>query len=91
VIAQLAGYSLLHRLSVPESKESRNALERRRVLEWRVAQSGKFDTAFLPWSRNRLAQHRFVLMRRFEREEDCVNAILSEHHITLDPGPAKAH
>ena len=91
VIAQLAGYSLLHRLSAPESKESRNALERRRVLEWRVAQSGKFDSAFLPWSRSRLAQHRFDLMRRFEREEDCIDAILSEHHIALDPGPVKAH
>ena len=91
VIAQLTGYTLVHRLAAPESKESRSALERHRILEWRVAQSGKFDTAFLPWSRNRLAQRRFDLMRHFEREEDCINAILSKHHLALEPASVKAH
>ena len=91
VMAQLTGYTLMHRLSAPESKEARSALERHRILEWRVVRSGKFDTAFLPWSRNRLAQHRFDLMRHFEREEDCIDALLSQHHLALEPAPAKAH
>lgn len=90
-IVQLTGYTLMHRLSAPESKEARSALERHRILEWRVVTAGKFDSAFLPWSRNRLAQHRLDLMRHFEREEDCINAILSEHHLALEPAPAKVH
>lgn len=91
VIAQLAGLSLTHRGSAPDSKEGRNAQEHHRILEWRVVHSGKFETAFLPWSRNRLAQHRFDLMRRFEREEDCINTILIEHRAAMEPAPAKTH
>jgi hypothetical protein len=49
-----------------------------------MQQAGKFESAFLPWTRNRRAAHRLALMRKFPREEDSVNAILREHHVSTD-------
>ena len=83
VAAQLAGYSLQRRLAPPESPQARSALEHHRALEARVAREGKFQSAFLPWFRNRIAAHRIELMRRHEREEDCINAVLLEHHVEI--------
>ena len=43
VAAQMAGFSLARRLLAPDSKEARAMVERRHVLEWRVAEAAKFD------------------------------------------------
>jgi hypothetical protein len=83
IAAQLAGYSLQRRLAPPESAQARIAQERHRALETRVAREARFETAFLPWFRNRVAVHRIELMRQHEREEDCINAVLQEHHVEI--------
>lgn len=78
VVAQLAGFAIQRRLHPPDSAEARSAAEHRHALEERVQREAKLETAFLPWVRNRIATHRIALMRRYEREEDCIDAVLAE-------------
>jgi hypothetical protein len=85
VAAQLVGFSLARHLLGPDSKEARNIAERRRVLEWRVAQAAKFDSPLLPWTKNARARARLAQMRALPREEDVCIAILKEHKVALDP------
>ena len=85
VAAQLAGFSLARHLLAPDSKEARNSAERRRVLEWRVAEAAKFDSPLLPWTKNARARARLAQMRALPREEDVCIAILKEHKAALDP------
>ncbi len=85
VAAQLAGFSLARHLLAPDSKEARNIAERRRVLEWRVAEAAKFDNPLLPWTKNARARARLAQMRALPREEDVCIAILKEHRVALDP------
>jgi hypothetical protein len=83
VAAQRAGYSLQRRMAAADSAEARNAAERSRALENRVRREAQAETAFLPWFRNRIAVHRIELMRRHEREEDCIIAVLRERHLEI--------
>jgi hypothetical protein len=85
VVAQMAGYSLAKRLLPPDSKEARAVAERRRVLEWRMTESSKFDNALLPWTKNANARARLAQMRTLPREEDVCIAILKAHRVALEP------
>jgi hypothetical protein len=85
VAAQLAGFSLAKRLLAPDSKEARTIAERRHVLEWRVAEAGKFDNPLLPWTKNARARARLAQMRALAREEDVCIAILKAHKMALEP------
>ncbi len=85
IAAQLAGLSIEKRLHSPDSREVRTILERRRVLEWRVAAAAKADDALLPWTRNARARARLRHMRALPREEDVCIAILREHRMALEP------
>jgi hypothetical protein len=85
VAAQLAGFSLAKRLLAPDSKEARTIAERRHVLEWRVAEAGKFDNPLLPWTKNARARARLAQMRTLPREEDVCIAILKSHRMALEP------
>ena len=85
VAAQLAGYSLAKRLLAPDSKEARTIAERRHVLEWRVAEAAKFDSALMPWTKNTRARARLAQMRTLPREEDVCIAILKAHKMALEP------
>jgi hypothetical protein len=85
VAAQLAGFSLAKRLLAPDSKEARTIAERRHVLEWRVAEAAKFDSALLPWTKNTRARARLAQMRTLPREEDVCIAILKAHKMALEP------
>jgi hypothetical protein len=85
VAAQLAGYSLAKRLLAPDSKEARTSAERRHVLEWRVAEAAKFDSALLPWTKNTRTRARLAQMRTLPREEDVCIAILKAHKMALEP------
>jgi hypothetical protein len=85
VAAQLAGYSLAKRLVASDSKEARTIAERRHVLEWRVAEAAKFDSALLPWTKNTRTRARLAQMRTLPREEDVCIAILKAHKMALEP------
>lgn len=87
VAAQMAGFSLARRLLAPDSREARAMVERRHVLEWRVAEAAKFDKPLLPWTKNARARARLAQMRALPREEDVCIAILKEHKMALDPPP----
>jgi hypothetical protein len=88
VAAQMAGFSLARRLLAPDSREARAMVERRHVLEWRVAEAAKFDNPLLPWTKNARARARLAQMRALPREEDVCIAILKEHKVALDPPEA---
>jgi hypothetical protein len=88
VITQIAGLSLEKRLVVVDGKEYRALLERRRVLEWRVATAGQFDQALLPWVKNAHARWRLARMRALPREEDVLLAILRQQGSPIDPPDA---
>jgi hypothetical protein len=85
IAAQLAGFSIEKRLHAPDSKEVRIIVERRHVLEWRVAAAAKFDNPLLPWTKNARARVRLAHMRALPREEDVCIAILREHNVALEP------
>jgi hypothetical protein len=85
VVAQFAGYSIERRLHAPDSKEARAIVQRRHVLEWRVATAAKLDSPLLPWTKNARARARLAQMRAMPREEDVCIAILREHKVALDP------
>jgi hypothetical protein len=85
IAAQIAGFGIERRLHAPDSKEARAVAERRRVLEWRVENAAKFDSALLPWTNNARARARLAQMRAMPREEDVCIAILREHKMALDP------
>jgi hypothetical protein len=85
VAAQLAGFNLARRLLAPDSKEARSIVERRHVLEWRVAEAAKFDNPLLPWTKNARARARLAQMRTLPREEDVCIAILKAHRMALEP------
>jgi hypothetical protein len=85
VLAQQVGFAMEKRLAPPDSKESRLVLERRRLLEWRVAAANQSDEAALPWLRNARARSRIAKMRVLPREEDVYIAILRERKLPLEP------
>jgi hypothetical protein len=85
VAAQMAGFSLARHLLALDSKEARAVAERRRILEWRVAEAAKFDNPLLPWTKNARARARLAQMRALPREEDVCIAILKAHRMALEP------
>jgi hypothetical protein len=85
VAAQIAGFGVERRLVNPDSKEARALVERRRLLEWRVATAAQFDAPVLPWLMNARAHARLVKMHSLPREEDVCIAILKEHKIGTEP------
>ncbi len=85
VATQIAGLSLEKRLVMVDGKEYRSLVERRRVLEWRVATAAKFDQALLPWVKNAHARWRLARMRALPREEDVLLAILRQQGSPIDP------
>jgi hypothetical protein len=85
VLAQLVGFAIEKRLAPPDSKESRTVLERRRLLEWRVAEANQSEEPVLPWLRNARARSRLAKMRALPREEDVYIAVLREHKLPLQP------
>ncbi len=85
VVAQLAGFSIERHLVAPDGREARAIAERRRVLDWRMAEAGKFDSPLLPWTKNARARSRLAAMRAKSREEDVCIAILQSHKVALDP------
>jgi hypothetical protein len=85
VAAQMAGFNLARHLLAPDSKEARAVTERRRILEWRVAEAAKFDNPLLPWTKNARARARLAQMRALPREEDVCIAILKAHRMALEP------
>lgn len=85
VVAQLAGFSIERHLVAPDGREARALAERRRVLDWRMAEAGKFDNPLLPWTKNARARTRLAQMRAKPREEDVSIAILQTHKVALDP------
>jgi hypothetical protein len=88
VAAQMAGFSLARHLLALDSKEARAVAERRRILEWRVAEAAKFDNPLLPWTKNARARARLAQMRALPREEDVCIAILKAHRMALEPPEA---
>lgn len=85
VVAQMAGFSIARHLLAPDSREARANVERRHVLEWRIAEAAKFDNPLLPWTKNARARARLAQMRSKPREEDVCIAILQAHKMPLDP------
>jgi hypothetical protein len=85
VIAQMTGFNIERRLLAPESKEARASGERRRVLEWRMAEASKVDAPLLPWLKNARARARLAQMRALPREEDVCIAILKQHKMAIEP------
>jgi hypothetical protein len=88
VVAQMAGFTLERRLSVPDGKAARAVAERRRVLEWRIATASRSDVPLFPWSTNALARARVAQMRAAPREEDVDIAILRKRKLPLEPPEA---
>ena len=85
VMAQLVGFAIEKRLSPPDSKPVRTQVERRRLLEWRVAAANQADAELPPWLVNAGARSRIAKMRAMPREEDVCVAILRDHNMTLEP------
>lgn len=85
IVAQLAGLSVERHFLPADSKEYRALGERRRVLEWRVAEAEKFDAPMLPWVKNAHARWRVARMHALRREEDVLLAILKEQGTPIDP------
>lgn len=85
VTTQIAGVGLEKRLVVIDGKEYRALVERRRVLEWRVATAAIFDQPLLPWVKNTHARWRLARMRALPREEDVLLAILRQQGSPIDP------
>ena len=85
VVAQLAGFNIERHLVAPDGREARAIAERRRILDWRTTEAGKFDIPLLPWTKNARARARLALMRAKPREEDVCIAILQSHKVALDP------
>jgi hypothetical protein len=85
VVAQLAGFNIERHLVAPDGREARAIAERRRILDWRTTEAGKFDSPLLPWTKNARARARLALMRAKPREEDVSIAILQSHKVALDP------
>ncbi len=85
VAAQLAGLGLERRLAPPDGRDARLAAERRRVLEWRVAQIEQWQRPLLPWSRSARARKLLARMRVLPRQEDVYLAMLREHRIATEP------
>lgn len=85
ITAELLGISLEKRLVPADGREFHALAERRRVLEWRIAQLAKFDTPLLPWIGNAHARLRLARMRSLRREQDVVLAILRAEGSAVDP------
>jgi hypothetical protein len=85
IVTQMVGFSIEKHLLAPDSKEARAIVERKHVLEWRVAAAAKFDDPLLPWTKNAHARARLVHMRALPREEDVCIAILRQHKAALEP------
>jgi hypothetical protein len=85
IVAQIAGLNIERRFVASEGREFRALSERRRVLDWRVANADPFDTPMLPWLRNARARWRVARMRNLRRDEDVVLAILREQGLPIDP------
>jgi hypothetical protein len=85
VLAQQVGFAIEKRLAPPDSRELRTAVDRRRVLEWRVAELNQSEEAAPPWLREARARSRLAKMRALPREEDVCIAILRERKLALEP------
>ena len=85
VLAQQVGFAIAKRLLAPDSKEWQAALERRRLLDWRVARVNRSDETAAPRVRNALARSRLAKMRALPREESVYIAILRERKLPLAP------
>jgi hypothetical protein len=85
IVTQLAGFSIERHLLTPDSKEARAIVERRHILEWRLAAAAQFDSPLLPWMKNARARARLAQMRVLPREEDVCIAILRAHKMALEP------
>lgn len=85
VVGEIFGCGLEKRQLPVDSKEARALAEHRRVLEWRMASTGKFDLPLLPWLRNAHARWRIARMRSLPREQDVVLAVLREQALPLYP------
>ena len=85
IVVQLAGFGIEKRLRPVDSKEVRNLLERRNLLEWRVSAAGKLDYSILPWTVNSRARARLAQMRLRPREEDVCMALLRNHKVVSEP------
>ncbi len=85
VAAQLAGFTLEHRLSPPDARGAQLAAQRRRVLEWRVARADELQDPLLPWSKNARARELVARMRILPRQEDAYLALLREYRVATEP------
>jgi hypothetical protein len=89
IVAEIAGLNLEKRFVAGDGREFRALAERRRVLDWRVANADLFDATMLPWLRNAHARWRVARMRSLRRDEDVLLAILREQGLPLDPPEVK--
>ncbi len=87
VITQIAGLGLEKRMVVVDGREFRALVDKRRVLEWRVASAAKFDQPILPWLKNAHARWQLARMRALPREEDVLLAILRQEGMPIEPPP----
>ena len=85
VATQMAGFGIERRLLPADSKEARVIVERKRLLEWRVAAAAQFDLPLMPWAKNTRSRARLDQMRLKSREEDVCIAILHEHRAATEP------
>ncbi len=85
VATQMAGFAIERRLFPSDSREARAIMERKRLLEWRVAAAAQFDLPLMPWAKNARSRARLDQMRLRPREEDVCIAILREHKVATEP------
>jgi len=89
IVAEIAGLNIERRFLASDGREFRALSEKRRVLDWRVANADPFDTSLLPWLRNAHARWRVARMRSLRRDEDVLLAILREQGLPLAPPEVK--
>ncbi len=85
---ELAGLAIEKRTYPADSKEAHALAERRRVLEWQIAQAARYDAPLLPWVRNGHARWHLARMRTLHREQDIILAILRRQGTPLSPPAA---
>jgi hypothetical protein len=89
IMTQIAGLELERRFVAPDGREFRTLAERRRTLEWRVANAEQFAAPVLPWLKNAHARWRIARMRSLPREDDVLIAILRAQGMPIDPPEVK--
>jgi len=89
IMAQIAGLNIEKRFVASDGREFRTLSERRRVIDWRVANADPFDAPMLPWLKDAHARWRVARMRSLRRDEDVLLAILREQGLPVDPPEVK--